>query len=65
MEVMISETYRVEDIITSFGIFLDDEVEAEDEYEAKELVLNEIIDNIGNYIEIEVEELQNGSDDNE
>lgn len=51
------KTYRVEDIITSFGIFLDDEVEAEDEYDAKEQVLNEIIDNIGNYIEIEVEEL--------
>ena len=58
------KTYRVEDIITSFGIFLDDEVEAEDEYDAKEQVLNEIIDNIGNYIEIEVEEID-GSEDNE
>ena len=58
------KTYRVEDIITSFGIFLDDEVEAENEYDAKEQVLNEIIDNIGNYIEIEVEEL-NGGEDNE
>ena len=58
------KTYRVEDIITNFGIFLDDEVEAENEYDAKEQVLNEIIDNIGNYIEIEVEELQ-GSEDNE
>ena len=58
------KTYRVEDIITSFGIFLDDEVEAEDEYNAKEQVLNEIIDNIGNYIEIEVEEI-NGSEDND
>ena len=59
------KTYRVEDIITSFGIFLDDEIEAEDEYDAKEQVLNEIIDNIGNYIEIKIVELQNGSDDNE
>ena len=57
------KTYKVEDIITSFGIFLDDEIEAKDEYDAKEQVLNEIIDNIGNYIEIEVEELQNGSDE--
>lgn len=52
--------YRVEDIITSFGIFLDDEIEAKNETEAKEEVLNEIIDNIGNYIDIELELLDKG-----
>lgn len=57
------KTYRVEDIITSFGIFLDEEVEAEDDIDAKEQILNEIMDNIGNYIEIELEELQNGGDE--
>lgn len=52
--------YRVEDIITSFGIFLDEEVEAESETEAKEEVLYEIMDNIGNYIDIELELLDKG-----
>lgn len=50
--------YRVEDIIGSFGIFLDDEIEAENYSEAVEEVMNEIIDNIGNYIEIELEEIK-------
>lgn len=50
--------YRVEDILCSFGIFLDDEIEAEDEIDAKESVMNEIIDNIGNYIDIELEEIE-------
>ena len=50
--------YRVEDIICSFGIFLDDEIEAENYSEAVEEVMNEIIDNIGNYIEIELEEIK-------
>lgn len=52
------KTYRVEDIICSFGIFLDDEIEAENYSEAVEEVMNEIIDNIGNYIEIELEEIE-------
>lgn len=56
--------YRVEDIIGSFGIFLDDEIEAENYSEAVEEVMNEIIDNIGNYIEIELEEIK-VSDSNE
>ena len=55
------KTYRVEDIISSFGIFLDDEIEAENYSEAVEEIMNEIIDNIGNYIEIELQELK-GSD---
>lgn len=49
--------YRVEDIMTSFGLFLDDEIEAEDDVDAKEQVMMEIIDNIGNYIDIELEEV--------
>lgn len=49
--------YRVEDIMTSFGLFLDDEIEAEDDVDAKEQVMMEIIDNIGNYIDIELEEI--------
>lgn len=50
--------YRVEDILTSFGIFLDEEIEAEDEIDAKEQILNEIMDNICNYIEIELERIE-------
>lgn len=58
--------YRIEDIITSFGLFLDDEIEAEDEYDAKEQIMNEIMDNIGNYIDIEVEEIfDEDEEDNE
>lgn len=49
--------YRVLDIFGSFGLFLDEEIEAEDETDAKEYVMNEIIDNIGNYIDIELEEI--------
>ena len=49
--------YKVEDIMTSFGMFIDDEIEAEDECDAKEQIMNEIIDNIENYIDIELEEI--------
>ena len=52
------KTYRVVDIISSFGIFLDDVIEAENEYDAMEEVLYEISDNLGNYIDIEVEEIK-------
>ena len=50
--------YRVEDIICSFGLFLDEEVEANNYSEASEEIMNEIIDNIGNYIDIELEEIE-------
>ena len=50
--------YRVDDIICSFGIFLDDEVEADSQSEAQEIVLNGIIDNIGNYIDIVLERIE-------
>lgn len=51
------KTYRVTDILSSFGLFLDSEVEAADEIDAKEQILNEIMDNLGNYIDIELEEI--------
>jgi hypothetical protein len=51
------KTYRVVDIITCFGVFLDDEYEAKDLTEAREKVYNDIIDNLGNYIDIELEEV--------
>lgn len=53
------KTFKVKDIVGYFGLFLDDEVEADDEIEAMEMVQNEIIDNIGNYINIELEEIDN------
>ena len=57
------KTYRVLDIFGSFGLFLDEEIEAEDETDAKEYVMNEIIDNIGNYIDIELEEIFDDEED--
>ena len=57
--------YRVNDIITSFGIFLDCEVEAQDDVKAIEIVLDKIMDNIGNYIDIEVEQVCEEEDDEE
>lgn len=50
--------YRVDDIVCSFGIFLGEEVEAESQLEAQEIVLNEIYDNIGNYIEVVLERIE-------
>ena len=50
--------YRVLDIIGYFNIFIDEEVEADDVVEAKECILYEILDNIGNFIDIEVEEIE-------
>lgn len=49
--------YKVVDIMGFFGIFLDEEIEAEDEIEAKEQIMFAICDNIGNYLDIEVEEV--------
>lgn len=54
--------YKVEDIKSYFGIFLDEEVEAEDEIQAMEYILDEIMDNIGNYIEIDVIEVDEDID---
>lgn len=54
--------YKVEDIKAYLGIFLDDEVEAEDEIEAMEYIQDEIMDNIGNYIDIELIEVDDDID---
>lgn len=54
--------FKVKDIVGYFGLFLDDEVEADDEIEAMEMIQDEIIDNIGNYIDIELEEIDNEED---
>ena len=50
------KTYKVESIMEYFDMFIGDEVEAYDEIDAKDIILNEIMDNIGNYIDIEVVE---------
>ncbi len=50
--------YRVDDIICSFGLFFDDEIEADSQSEAQEIVFNEIMDNLGNYIEIVLEKIE-------
>ena len=54
--------FKVEDIRGYFDIFLDEEVEAEDEMQAKEEILYEILDNLGNYIEIDVIEVDEDID---
>ena len=54
--------FKVEDIRGYFDIFLDEEIEAEDEIQAKEEILYEILDNLGNYIEIEVIEVDEDID---
>ena len=54
--------FKVEDIRGYFNIFLDEEVEAEDEIQAKEEILYEILDNLGNYIEIDVIEIDEDID---
>lgn len=59
------KTFRVLDVYGSFGLFFDEEIEAEDECDAKEYVMNEIMDNIGNYIDIELEEIEEGDEEDE
>lgn len=54
--------FKVEDIRGYFNIFLDEEVEAEDEIQAKEEILYEILDNLANYIEIDVIEVDDDID---
>lgn len=50
--------YRVTDVTGWFGLFIDEEIEANDSIDAKDEILNQIMDNIGNYIDIEVEEIE-------
>lgn len=54
--------YRVEDIQGCFGLFLDEEYEGEDSIDVKESIMYEIIDNIGNYIDIILEEVDESED---
>lgn len=54
--------FKVEDIRGYFDIFLDEEVEAEDETQAKLEILDQILDNLGNYIEIDVIEVDDNID---
>ena len=52
------KTYRVVDIsFSGLNLFIDDEYEGEDSIEVKEEIMCEIMDNIGNYIDIELEEI--------
>ena len=51
--------YRVIDItVSGLSLFIDEEYEAEDSVECKEVILYEIMDNLGNYIDIEIEEIE-------
>ena len=54
--------FKVEEIRGYFDIFLDEEIEAEDEIQAKEEILYEILDNLANYIEIDVIEVDDDID---
>lgn len=54
--------FKVEDIRAYFHLFLDEEVEAEDKTQAKEEILYEIMDNFGNYIDIDVIEVDDESE---
>lgn len=54
--------FKVEYVRGYFSIFVDEEVEAEDETQAMEYILYEIMDNIGNYIEIDVIEVDDESE---
>lgn len=56
--------YRVIDIhFSGYYMFIDEEYEGDDEIEVKECVMNEIMDNIGNYIDIELEEIEEEEND--
>lgn len=55
--------YRVTDIsVSNLLVFIDEIYEAEDDIDVKESVMNEIIDDIGNYIDIELEEIEDGEE---
>lgn len=54
--------FKVTDIVGYFGLFLDNEIEAENEIEAIEAVRNIISDNIANFIHVELEEIDNEED---
>ena len=57
--------YRVLDIVGYFNLFIDEEVEANDEIEAKKCILYAIRDNIDDFIGIEVEEIEEEEEEEE
>lgn len=61
--MIIMKKYKVDDIYCSFGIFLDEEVEANSMSEAQEIIFNEIMDNLGNYITIDMIRVEEGEED--
>lgn len=50
--------FRIDSIVPYFELFIGEEIEAEDDISAAEQVMLEICDNIGNYIEIDLEEIE-------
>ena len=50
--------FRVDSIIPYFELFIGEEIEAEDDIDAAEQVMLEICENIGNYVEIDLEEIE-------
>lgn len=60
--------YKVTDITGSFGLFLDEEYEldeGENLIDLKEEIMEEICDNIGNYIDIELEEVEDSEEEDD
>ena len=57
--------YKVSDIDTFFGFLYDEEIEADDEMDAIDCVFTDIMNNIGHYIEVEVEEVSDEEDEEE
>lgn len=57
--------FKVEDIYASLGLFLDEIIEAEDDVDAKEQIMMEICENIGNYVDIELEEIIESDNEDE
>jgi hypothetical protein len=55
--------FKVEDIYASLGLFLDEIIEAKDDVDAKEQIMMEICKNIGNYVDIELEEIIESDDE--
>ena len=57
--------YRVNDINASLGLFLDEEYEADDKIDCIDQILNEIMDNLGNYIDVDLEEIEDSEESEE
>lgn len=57
--------YRISDIQGCFHLFMDEEYEGESEIDVKEKIMCEIMDDIGNYIDIELLKLEDNEDEDE